>query len=112
MAKLTPAAKGIFSLVILAVTGAAAWHLGLKDFASSQDEQNENEQAEKSSSSANTASSKQIGSKDNPLKVSIVSFHGYAPAIVANGNSLTTKSGSIFEKNGVHVDFIITSNSN
>ncbi|MAA80109.1 MAG: flagellar motor protein MotB [Deltaproteobacteria bacterium] len=113
MAKLTPAAKGLISLVILSVTGAAAWHLGVKDLVSSSgekssqsDAQNDSQNSGTKSSNTNIASGK-IGSKDNPLKVSIVSFHGYAPAIVANGNSLSTKSGSIFEKNGVYVDFII-----
>ena len=48
-----------------------------------------------------------LGSAGNPLKVSIVSFHGYAPALVANGNSLTTQPGSLFEQNGVNVEFII-----
>lgn len=48
-----------------------------------------------------------LGSPTNPLKVSLVSFHGYAPALVANGNSLKTKPGSIYDKLGVHVEFVI-----
>jgi NitT/TauT family transport system substrate-binding protein len=48
-----------------------------------------------------------LGSARNPLKVSIVSFHGYAPALVANGNSLRTKPGSLFAKQGVDVEFVI-----
>lgn len=36
----------------------------------------------------------------NKLTVSIVSFHGYAPALVANGG-LTTQPGSIFAKEGL-----------
>jgi outer membrane protein OmpA-like peptidoglycan-associated protein/ABC-type nitrate/sulfonate/bicarbonate transport system substrate-binding protein len=48
-----------------------------------------------------------LGSAGNPLKVSIVSFHGYAPALVANGNSLVTRPGALFEQNGVTVEFII-----
>ena len=39
--------------------------------------------------------------------VSLVSFHGYAPALVANGNSLQTQSGSIFNKKEVNVRFVI-----
>jgi hypothetical protein len=37
------------------------------------------------------------------LKVSIVSFHGYAPALVANGNSLSTQPGS--DASAVNADF-------
>ncbi|NCG21064.1 MAG: OmpA family protein [Rhodobacterales bacterium] len=51
-----------------------------------------------------------LGSDSNPLKISIVSFHGYAPALVANGASLTTQVGSIFDKEGVHVEFVIQDN--
>ena len=112
MAKLTPAAKGLISLVILSVAGAAAWHLGVKDLVSPSGEIPEQNNAQNGSqnsgtTSGNTGTSEKLGSKNNPLKISIVSFHGYAPAIVANGNSLSTQSGSIFEKNGVYVDFVI-----
>ena len=48
-----------------------------------------------------------LGSDGNPLKVSIVSFHGYAPALVANGQSLKTQPGSLFDKEGLNVEFVI-----
>lgn len=48
-----------------------------------------------------------LGSAGNPLRVSLVSFHGYAPALVANGNSLKTQPGSIYAKLGVNVEFVI-----
>ena len=38
----------------------------------------------------------------NPLRVSLVSFHGYAPALVANGSSLKTRPGSIYAKLGLN----------
>jgi outer membrane protein OmpA-like peptidoglycan-associated protein/ABC-type amino acid transport substrate-binding protein len=41
------------------------------------------------------------------LKVSLVSFHGYAPGLVANGNALITQPGSIYERLGVKINFII-----
>ncbi|MEC7986523.1 MAG: phosphate ABC transporter substrate-binding/OmpA family protein [Myxococcota bacterium] len=106
MAKLTPAAKGIISLAIIAVAGAAAWHLGIKDLVNGSDT-TDSKNAVAEGKPSNNPSKGGLGTKKNPLKVSIVSFHGYAPAIVANGNSLTTKGGSIFEKNGVYVDFVI-----
>lgn len=48
-----------------------------------------------------------LGSAGNPLRVSLVSFHGYAPALVANGNSLITQPGSIYAKLGVSIEFVI-----
>lgn len=44
------------------------------------------------------------------LNVSIVSFHGYAPGIVANGGALKTQAGSIFANLGVKVNFVIQDN--
>jgi outer membrane protein OmpA-like peptidoglycan-associated protein/ABC-type amino acid transport substrate-binding protein len=53
------------------------------------------------------ATVKALGSTSNPLKVSIVSFHGYAPALVANGNSLTTQPGSLYAQANMNVSFVI-----
>jgi hypothetical protein len=44
------------------------------------------------------------------LKVSIVSFHGYAPGIVANGGSLETQNGSIYNRLGANIKFVIEDN--
>ena len=49
---------------------------------------------------------KTIGTADNPLRVSLVSFHGYAPALLANGG-LTTHPDSVFAKHGLNVQFIL-----
>ncbi|MBK8010748.1 MAG: OmpA family protein [Deltaproteobacteria bacterium] len=149
MARLTPLAKGLLTVTIIAVSGAAAWHLGLKDYASkagflggapgdsaassgsgasgpgiapgvegggatgaqsgpvglsgTKGPGQGNASASGSSSRAGAA----FGSSSDPLKVSIVSFHGYAPALVANGQSLKTKPGSIFDKKGLAVEFVI-----
>lgn len=54
--------------------------------------------------------SKSVTAPDAPsngLNVSLVSFHGYAPALVANGGSLTTKPGSIYDKLGTKVNLLI-----
>lgn len=127
MARLTPLAKGLITVAILGGAGAAVWHLALKDMiqdnkvwsgsgtssSSGSTGEGSNEESASSSGSSAPAAKKSgpasgpLGSDTNPLKVSIVSFHGYAPALVANGKSLTTQPGSIFSREGVHVEFVI-----
>ncbi len=113
MTKLTPLAKGIITLGILAAAGAAAWHLGVKDMIAGK-----GKGAAGPTGATGVAggtgttpppanSGDAVGTPGNPLKVSIVSFHGYAPALVANGKNLKTQAGSIFAKKGVNVEFII-----
>ena len=46
-------------------------------------------------------------SGDSELTVSLVSFHGYAPALVANGGALKTQAGSIFDKQGLKLNILI-----
>ncbi|QSX79868.1 phosphate ABC transporter substrate-binding/OmpA family protein [Agrilutibacter solisilvae] len=113
MAKLTPLAKGLITVAILGVAAAGAWHLGLKkimdkgegaDVAAGASGDGA---AKPATPAAATSGSGPLGSAGNPLKVSIVSFHGYAPALVANGKSLKTQAGSIFERNGVNVELVI-----
>ena len=119
MAKLTPLAKGLLTLAILGVAGAAAWRLGLKDIVSDYTA-GTTAGSPAATSSAGTpsagapkaapprkAGSGPLGSEQNPLRVSIVSFHGYAPGLLANGKSLTTQQGSIYAKEGVHIEFVI-----
>lgn len=115
MAKLTPLAKGLIAVAILGGTGAAAWRLGVKDMVQGKQPDGAspgtttaptNEPAAPAPTGSNTSAGA-LGSTGNPLKVSIVSFHGYAPALVANGNSLATKPGSLFAKQGVQVKFVI-----
>lgn len=112
MAKLTPFAKGLIALTIIGATGAAAWKLGLKTLmqGSSADPQGEADGTAPGSADpppAARSANGPLGSTENPLKVSIVSFHGYAPALVANGSSLKTQPGSIFAKKQVNVEFVI-----
>lgn len=106
MAKLTPLAKGLIVVTILSVFGAAAYHLVGKDMLAD----NGSSDGDGNDGVVGNNSDGALGSKGNPLKVSIVSFHGYAPALVANGASLMTQPGSIFEQNGVYVEFIIQDN--
>src|SRR5688572_793713 len=110
MARLTPLAKGLVTLSILAVAGAAAWHLGLKDMLAKNGGPNINPDQPRNPDQPPpppVAVSGALGSRGNPLKVSIVSFHGYAPALVANGKSLKTLPGSIYDKEGINVEFVI-----
>lgn len=51
-----------------------------------------------------------IGTRSNPLKVGLNTFHGFAPGIYANGNNLKTQAGSIFDRKGVQVEFVIQDN--
>lgn len=120
MAKLTPLAKGLITLVVIGGTAAAAWHLGLRDIV--QSKTTGPGTSTSTSTPASTPSSTPsrpatpaptssrggpLGSAGNPLKVSLVSFHGYAPALLANGKSLKTVSGSIYDRLGVNVEFLI-----
>jgi len=51
-----------------------------------------------------------LGTEGNPIKMSIVSFTGYAPALVANGDSLTTQPGSIYAGLDAGVEFVLQDN--
>lgn len=104
MAKLTPLAKGLIAVTILSITAAAAWQLGVKDMVGGD---NGGGDGPVFGENDNNDKGGALGTPGNPLKVSIVSFHGYAPALVANGNSLTTQPGSIMEQKGANVELII-----
>ncbi|MEM9069686.1 MAG: phosphate ABC transporter substrate-binding/OmpA family protein [Myxococcota bacterium] len=110
-ARLTPVAKGLIVLIILGGAGAAAWHLGLKDQFGGEETANsgdgDGDNTDGNNNGGGGDSGGPLGSSGNPLKVSIVSFHGYAPALLANGKSLTTQPGSIMANNNVNVEFII-----
>ncbi|MBI2378451.1 MAG: OmpA family protein [Deltaproteobacteria bacterium] len=118
MAKLTPLAKVLLSGTILAVTGAVAWNVGLKD-ALNKGEKTPVAPPKNTGTTPNEPPKPKpaeppkprgdgpLGSPQNPIRVSIVSFHGYAPALVANGKSLTTAPGSIYAQKGVSVSFVI-----
>jgi NitT/TauT family transport system substrate-binding protein len=102
--------KVLLALAITAVTGAAAWHLGLKDLVGGGAPGEAGDDPTAASGGDKPARSGPVGSigtAGSPLKVSIVSWHGYAPALVANGGSLKTKAGSLFEKEGVNVEFLL-----
>jgi NitT/TauT family transport system substrate-binding protein len=127
MVRLTGFSKALIALAILAAAGSAAWHFGLQDLLQrGSSSATPPAAATATSGTASTATTPKpatpaavekpaavfsgsgpLGSTGNPLRVSLVSFHGYAPALVANGNSLKTQAGSIFAKAGVNVEFLI-----
>ena len=116
MAAPTPLAKGLIAIIVLAGAASLAWNLAIKDWWSNRDTATATERSDHtgatgsppySSANPSSANSGALGSAGNPLKVSLVSFHGYAPALVANGNSLTTQPGSTYAAKGINVQFVI-----
>ncbi len=108
--KLTPFAKILIGAIVVVGSGSVVWNLYKNRKAEGGDEITQAASRDPGKSSASAYSGKgdgPLGSDGNPLKVSIVSFHGYAPALVANGQSLTTKPGSLFDKEGLNVEFVI-----
>jgi NitT/TauT family transport system substrate-binding protein len=115
---LTPLGKALCALVIVSAAGAAFWHVLGKEMLQNQESlkaaisfgqkppESEDTPIGKTNADASKSGSA-LGSKNNPVKVSIVSFHGYAPALVANGKSLTTQPDSLFDRLGVNVEFVI-----
>jgi len=115
MAQLTPLAKGLITVIVLGAAGSLAWNFGLKDkFGSAGDDTpaastpaSVPPPAGPKTTSRAADKNAPLGTAKNPLRVSLVSFHGYAPALVANGNSLTTQPGSIYASKDVHIEFVI-----
>lgn len=118
MAAPTPLAKGLIAVIVLAGAASLAWNLAIKDWWQNRASTSATQRSADNAASPSTAASGSpssraadtsaaLGSAANPLKVSLVSFHGYAPALVANGNSLTTKPGSTYAAKGVNVQFVI-----
>ena len=90
--KLTPFAKLLIGAIVLVGSGSVLWNLYKNRKAEGGDEGGvaaAQTDGGKTSSAAAYAGKGDgpLGSAGNPLKVSIVSFHGYAPALVANGQS-------------------------
>ena len=116
-----PAAKGLLVLIVIAALAAVAWNFFLKErFAKRDAEQAQQAGAVQGTSNAAAYSggaaagaktpsnpNAPLGTPGNPLKVSIVSFHGYAPGLLANGSALKTAAGSIYARLGVSVEFVI-----
>lgn len=109
MAQLTPLAKGLVSVIVIGVAASAAWNLGLKERFSKTKSAVTEKTADKGAKAVAPPADPNapLGSANNPLKVSLVSFHGYAPALLANGNSLVTRPDSIYAGKGLNLQFLI-----
>lgn len=109
--KLTPFAKLLIGAIVLAGAGSVLWNLYKHRKPDAGEDVAVTATTDgKPAAQTGPALGKgdgPLGSADNPLKVSIVSFHGYAPALVANGQSLKTQPGSLFDKEGLNVEFVI-----
>ncbi len=104
--QMTGLTKALLALTALGAIGSAAWHLVVKDKVQGS-AQDTAITTPGQVSPAGASRQGALGSASNPLRVSLVSFHGYAPAVLANGNSLKTAAGSIYERLGLHVEFVI-----
>lgn len=111
---LTKASKVLIGLTIVSVVSAAVWQFGIKGFLAHRAESASGTPGTSTPGTTATTSapvvtpaSGPLGSAGNPLKVSLVSFHGYAPGLSANGDSLDTKAGSLFDQQGVHIKFVL-----
>lgn len=114
MAQLTPMAKGLITVIVIGAATSVAWNFGLKDYLGKGEPAEAKPAASKAAAAppakaapAPVDKNAALGSERNPLRVSLVSFHGYAPALVANGNSLKTQPGSLYAKRNVNVEFMI-----
>lgn len=104
--QMTGLTKALLALTALGAIGSAAWHLVVKDKVQGSPQDTAITTPGQASPAAASRQGA-LGSAGNPLRVSLVSFHGYAPAVLANGNSLKTAAGSIYERLGLHVEFVI-----
>ncbi len=112
-----PLTKVLIVLIGLAALASVAWNFFLKDMWLERQVDKPSVVAVQATpgepakpavaAKPSSAAAGRLGSAANPLRVSLVSFHGYAPALVANGNNLKTQPGSIYAKLGVNVEFVI-----
>jgi NitT/TauT family transport system substrate-binding protein len=105
--QMTGLTKGLLALTALGAIGSAAWHFVVKDKVQGASGTAVATAPGKDAPVAAPTRDGALGTAGNPLRISLVSFHGYAPAVVANGNSLKTAAGSIYERLGIHVEFAI-----
>ncbi len=114
MAKLTNLSKGLIVLAILCGTGGTAWYVLSSMVAGMGDDTDAPTPTPSDKGTADAPApapaGEALGVKGSPIKMSIVSFTGYAPALHANGGSLRTAPGSIYAGLGADVEFVLQDN--
>lgn len=103
--RLTPLAKGLISAMILGAAGFGVWSTIGKggDVVT----KGHDDGAPSPWTLRQRRADAPLGSESNPVKVSIVTFTGYAPLLVANGSSLKTQTGSIYDEQDVFVEALL-----
>ncbi|MCL1962081.1 MAG: phosphate ABC transporter substrate-binding/OmpA family protein [Desulfovibrionaceae bacterium] len=109
MARLTPFAKVLIGVIVIGGAGAVGYNLVKNNGAFSAAPVAANASTTHASKSAPAAQPYVAppSKNDAMLRLGINSFHGFAPGLVANGNSLRTKPDSIFAKQGLDLEFVI-----
>lgn len=102
--KATPFAKALGAIIVLGL-GYAGYRAMSGDEAAAPDAPVAI--ATPGAAPAGVAYKPASGGSAPDIKIGLNSFHGFAPGLVANGNSLKTQAGSIFAKHGVNVEFVI-----
>ena len=118
MAKLTNLSKGLIALAIFCGAGSSIYYLaanviglpGPTSGTDATDGDNSNTDGGLLGNLFDKTPEGPLGTKGNPIKMSIVSFTGYAPALLANGGSLSTKDGSIYASIDADVEFVLQDN--
>jgi outer membrane protein OmpA-like peptidoglycan-associated protein/ABC-type amino acid transport substrate-binding protein len=112
--KMTGLTRGLLALIGLGVVASIGWNFYFKEKVGGKVTVSQSTTGQTSAPTSAgvtpksiNATSGKLGSATNPLRISIVSFHGYAPALIANGSSLKTAANSIYAKNGLNVEFVI-----
>jgi len=107
--------KAIIIILVVGILGFVATKLDIGKFLTSKpDFASLTKQAPPKQASTQAANSQQGVAPAvidaSHLAISINSFHGFAPGILANGGSLTTRPGSIFDKLGLNLKLVIQDN--
>ena len=106
MAQISRIKKGPLAALVLVIVGVFGLRYAYTHgYLSSSDDGTAAVQQEASDGS--NSGDGPLGSAGNPLKIGLNSFHGWGPAIVANGSSLKTQPGSIYDRKGLNVEFVL-----
>jgi NitT/TauT family transport system substrate-binding protein len=106
--RLTPLTKSIIGAVVFGGLALGYQHLKKNGtIPSTTETAATTQQTQVATSGSSTPEGGPLGSAGNPLKIGLNSFHGFGPGIYANGGSLKTQPGSIYDRKGLHVEFVL-----